>query len=362
LDIYPEPYKAKKISTDIDFIDQRLGVNLPKKEISKILTALGVESSWKGKKLEVLIPSFRANDIGIPEDVLEEIARIYGYHNLPSELMGGVIPDPLFDTPFDFEMKLKNTLAGWGGIEVYTFSMVPKEHVGKNALRLTNPLGIMSEYMRTSLMPSLTEAAKENLREKDPFHIFEVANVYLPRKGNLPEEKMTLAGIFVNYSYRKAKGIIEKLLEKFNINYSFETEDSKGFLPSQRLLIKTKNKKLGQLGVLEEGFIYYEFDPELLRLASSLRAYTPISKYPAQIEDITLTLPERTRVGDVILSIKSSSKLIQNVEMTDIYKDACTFRLWYQHPRKTLTDKEVETLRRKVIRKVEQKFGASLKG
>ncbi|MCK4588441.1 phenylalanine--tRNA ligase subunit beta [Candidatus Woesebacteria bacterium] len=362
LDIYPEPYKAKKITTDIDFIDQRLGISLPKKEISKILTALGFESSWKGKKLEVLVPSFRTNDVGIPEDVLEEIARIYGYHNFPSELMAGVVPDPLFDTPFDFEMTLKNILAGWGGIEVYTFSMVPKEYVGKNALRLTNPLGIRSKHMRTSLMSSLTEAAKENLREKDPFHIFEVANIYLPKKGNLPEEKMILAGIFVNYSYRKAKGIVEKLLEKLNINYSFETEDSKGFLPSQRLLIKMKNKKLGQLGVLEEGFIYYEFDPELLRLASNLRAYTPISKYPAQIEDITLTLPERTRVGDVVSSIKSSSKLIQNVELTDIYKDAYTFRLWYQHSRKTLTDKEVETIRKKLLTQVKKKFGAILKG
>jgi phenylalanyl-tRNA synthetase beta subunit len=113
--------------------------------------------------------------------------------------------------------------------------------------------------------------------------------------------------------------------------------------------------------VLEEGFIYYEFDTELLRLASSLRAYTPISKYPAQIEDITLTLPERTRVGDVILSIKSSSKLIQNVEMTDTYKDAYTFRLWYQHPRKTLTDKEVENIRNKVLVRAKKKFGASPK-
>lgn len=370
LDIYPEPYRAKKITTNIDFINQRLGISLSKKEVSEILTALGFESSWKGKKLEVLTPSFRANDVGIPEDIVEEIARIYGYHNLPSELMTGAIPDPLFDAPFDFEMELKNTLTGWGGIEVYTFSMVPKEYVGKNALKLSNPLGIKSEFMRTSLMPSLIEAAKENLREKDPFHIFEMANVYLPRKGNLPEEKMTLAGILVNHPYREAKGIVETLLEKFNISYSFETEDSEGFLPSQRLTIKTKDKKLGQLGVLsakgesaggEAGFIYYEFDTELLRLASSTWAYAPISKYPAQIEDITLTLPERTRVGDVISSIKSSSKLIRKIEMTDTYKDAYTFRLWYQHPRKTLTDKEVETIRKKLLAQVKKKFGATIK-
>lgn len=361
LDIYPQPYKAKKVITDADFIEQRLGIVLSKPEISKILTALGFEASWKGKKLEVFIPPFRANDVSIPEDVVEEIARIYGYHNLPSELMAGVIPDPLFAAPFDFEMKLKNTLAGWGGIEVYTFSMVPKEYVGKNALKISNPLGAKSEYMRTSLMPSLVKAAKENQREKEPFHIFEMANVYLPRKGELPEEKMTLAGILANHSYRKAKGIVEALLEKLNINYSFETEDSESFLPSQRLLIKTKNKKLGQVGVLEKGLIYYEFETELLRFASRPRAYVSIPKYPAQIEDVTLTLPARTRVGDVILSIKSSSKLIQNVELIDTYKDAYTFRLWYQHPRKTLTDKEVEAIRKKLLAQVKKKFGGILK-
>lgn len=361
LDIYPQPYKAKKVTTDTNFIEQRLGIALSKQEISKILTALNFEVSWKGKKLEVLVPSFRANDIKIPEDVIEEIARIYGYYNLPSELMTGAISDPLFDAPFDFEMKLKNTLAGWGGIEVYTFSMVPKEYFGKNALKLSNPLGTKSEYMRTSLIPSLVEAAKENLREKEPFHIFEMANVYLPRKGELPKEKMILAGIMVNHSYREAKGVVETLLEKLSISYNFDTEDSENFLPSQRLLIKTKNKRLGQLGVLEGGFIYYEFDTELLQLTSRLRAYVPIPKYPAQIEDVTLTLPERTRVGDIVLTIKSSSRLIQNVELTDTYQDAYTFRIWYQHPRKTLTDKEVETVRKKLLTQVKKKFGAILK-
>jgi len=361
LDLYPKPYKAQKITTDFEFIEQRLGITLAKQKISEILTALDFETSWKGKKLEVLVPSFRASDMKIPEDIIEEVARIYGYHNLPSQLMTGAIPDPPFDAPFDFEMKLRNTLAGWGGVEVYTFSMVPKKCSGRKALRLANPLGKGSEFLRTSLLPSLVEAAKENLREKKPFHLFEIANVYLPRTGKLPEEKMMLAGILVGYPYRRAKGLVEALLEKLNIDYHFEIEDVEGFLPSQRLLIKTKNKKLGQLGMLEEGFVYYDFKTELLQSASRPKAYAPIPKYPAQIEDITLVLPERTRLENVISSIKSSSQFIQSVELIKIYQDAYTLRLYYQHPRKTLTNGEVKKIRERFLAQVKKKFGIILK-
>jgi phenylalanyl-tRNA synthetase beta chain len=362
LDIYPKPYKAKKITTTLTFFEERLGVKLSKSEISKYLNPLGFETTWKGNKLEVLVPSFRANDIFLAEDILEEVARLYGYHNLPSRLMAGTIPDPLPNAPFNFEDNIKNLLSGWGGVETYTLSMVSEDSVEKGALKLRNPLGKGSSFMRTSLRPSLIKAIKENAGEKNPFHIFEIANVYLPRKNMLPDEKMMLAGIFANTSYRKAKGTIEALFEKLNANVKFVVEEGKGFSASKRNTIKSNNVKIGQLGILEEGSIYYDFDINLLRDTSQkVATYTPIAKYPAQVEDMTFLFPSKTKVGNVVTFANSSHKHLVRAELVNVYKDTHTFRFWYQHPEKTLNNKEVEIIRDKVVTSLKEKFGARIK-
>ncbi|MCH7641186.1 phenylalanine--tRNA ligase subunit beta [Patescibacteria group bacterium] len=360
VDIYPAPYKVQKIKTTGAFMNARLGADIAKNQIKKILEGLEFETSWVGNNLEVQVPSFRAHDISIPEDIVEEVARIYGYHNLPSELMTGAIPKTHTDSPFSFESNLKNILKGLGGIEVYSSSLVPKDYIEGNALKLKNPLGTESEYMRISLMPSLIGAAGKNSGEKDPFHLFEMANVYIPQRGDLPDEKMTLAGIFSNYDYRVAKGILKALLEELNVKTTFIQEDFKNFLPSKRLSILVNARKSGQFGVLEENdYIFYEFGVEQLRKGGVSPTYIPIPKYPAQIEDLTLVLPDRTKVGEVIETIKLSGRQINNVELTDIYKDSYTFRVWYQNPKKTLTDKEVESIRKKILVGVKKKFGAT---
>ncbi len=362
LDIYPKPYKAKKVVTSLPFIEERLGVSLSKKDISKFLNSLGFETSWKGQKLETSVPSYRSNDIEIAEDIIEEIARIYGYHKLPSKLMTGSIPDPLPNAPFTFEQKIKNLLSGWGGTEVYTLSMVSKDQAGNGALKLKNPLGEESSYMRTSLKPSLIQVVEDNSGEKNPFHIFEIANVYLPRKNKLPDERMILAGIFANTKYREAKGIIESLLEKLNTDVNYIAEDDKGFLASKRISIKSKNKKIGEFGILEENYIYYEFDTELLGEESlSVSPYTPLPKYPAQIEDLTLVLPSKTKVGDIVTFMNNADERVARIELTDIFKNAYTFRVWYQHPEKTLNNEEVEEIRIKILDGLKEKFGATSK-
>lgn len=362
VDIYEEKYKAKKIKLDLDFIVNRLGLPIRKQKITNILSPLGFKSSWSKDNLTVIVPTFRAHDISIPEDIVEEVARIYGYHNLPSNLMHGKLPNKIPDSPFNFEHRVKEILVGLGGVEVYTLSLVPKDWVAKGALKLKNPLGADTEYLRTNMFHSLVASANENRGEKEPYHLFEMANIYLPRMGDLPEERTMLAGIFVNTGFRDAKGVIESLLEQLNIKANFIPEDRKSFLPCQRLSIKFKNIYLGQFGVLEVGFIYYEFEVETLsKLYIPVSSYKPIPKYPEQIEDITLKLPERTRVGDLIEMMKSSNNLIEKIELTDIFEDFYTFRLWYQHPRKTLTDIEVEKIREKLLREVKQKFGAVIK-
>ncbi|MFZ5933100.1 MAG: phenylalanine--tRNA ligase subunit beta [Patescibacteria group bacterium] len=358
LDIYPKPYKAKKVVTDIDFINKRLGSKLSKNKVGEILRSLGFETYWQGSVLQVFVPSFRARDIGIPEDIVEEVARLYGYHNLPSILMQGALPEPLADSPFDFETKIKNILKGWEATEVYTLSLVSASEA-PTGLKLKNPLGKESEYLRTSLLPSLVRAASANAREKEPFHLFEMANVYIPRKGNLPHEKMTLAGIFAKTPFRKAKGIVEGLVRELNVNWEESPEEARNFLPNRHLYVKAKGRILGEFGELSQGYLYYEFDIETLRSVSKdIGSFKPLPKYPAQIEDMTLSLPQRTKVGDVINFVLAKEKLVSKMELTDIFKDSYTFRLWYQHPTKTLTDKEVEATRNKLLKGLKQKFGA----
>jgi phenylalanyl-tRNA synthetase beta chain len=362
IDLYPNPYKTKTVKIGFDFIEQRLGVPVAKKDISKYLDALEFESAWKGDTLSVSIPSFRAKDMEAPEDVLEEIARIYGYHNLPGKIMSGEIPVRPENAEFAFELKLKQILSGWGGTEVYTLSLVPKNYTEERALKLKNPLGTESEYLRTSLMPSLISAAGQNTAT-DKFHIFEMANVYLPRVNDLPNEKLMLAGVFSGYEYREAKGIVEALADKLHFKINFESSEEKGFAASKCALITSKNELIGRIGFAENtNLIYYEFDMQKLgKIASSPVSYKEISKFPSQIEDLTFELPGRTRIGNVIDAIASASRSVESVELKDVYNNSHTFRIWYHDSGKTLTDADVEDIRKSIVSALKTRFGATIK-
>lgn len=363
-DNYVSFVKPKTIETTSFFIEKRLGVEIEKTEIASILNSLEFGASWSGDKLDVIVPSHRVKDVEIQEDIVEEIARIYGYHNLPSNLMEGKIPDPYPDPPFEFEMKIKQALKGLGGIEIYTLSLVSRTDTVISSLRLTNPLGGDSEYLRTSLMPSLLKVVDQNSGETaKPYHLFEMANVYLPRKDSLPEERMTLAGIFVGSTYREAKGIVEALLEELNVKWNLEIQDAKDFLPARRVVFLDAKTEIGELEIVEKNnLIYYQFEVEKLRkTALKIKKYTPIPKYPPQIEDLTLTVPEKTKIGDLLSFIKSQDPQIVKVELEDVYNNSHTFRIWYQNPGKTLTNEEVESVRDKLLKEVKSKFGAYLK-
>jgi phenylalanyl-tRNA synthetase beta chain len=362
LNIYPEPYKTLSAKISYDFIKNRLGIEVPKKDVVSYLSSLGFECNWSGNMLTAKIPSFRAKDVKLSEDLLEEIARIYGYHNLPSKIMEGDLPERPRDTKFSFEQNIRNILSGFGGMEIYTLSLVPQNYVDEKCLKLKNALGPDTEYLRTSMMPSIVAAANENIGLAEKFHLFEIANVYISKPADLPEEILMLAGIFLKYSYRQAKGIVEGLFEKINLKVTYKSEESKGFGASKCVFIYYKDIYIGKLGILENtDLVYYEFVVEkLLEFSPKVISFIPISKYPAQIEDINFILPETTRVGEVVDSIKNI-KFINNVELVDTYQSSCSFRIWYQDTKKTLTNEDVEKIRKEIISSLKSKFGASIK-
>lgn len=368
IDIYPNPYKEKKVATTLERLEQIIGIKLIKTDITKYLTDLGFKVIWKANNINVTVPSFRASDIEIPEDIAEEVARIYGYHNLPCVLMPGELPKQKVNSDFTFEKELKQILRLVGGIEIYSQSLVTKEMAGIGALRLKNPLGSDTEYLRTSLKPSLIASVQENSQILSTLHFFEVSNIYLPHQNNtkasinLPKENLILAGIIKNGKYRQNKGTVEYILDQLGIEYNSELKDGNDYLPNQRIVVYSNKVLLGEYGNLDNAF-YYEFEiKKLMNAAKTTRKYIEPSKFPPQIEDITFQLPDKTYIGTVINSMKSVSQLINKVELKDIYENNYTFNIEYQDKNKTLTDSEVEEIRNKILIKIKKEFGGQIKG
>ena len=232
----------------------------------------------------------------------------------------------------------------------------------KGDIKLKNPLGPDTAYLRNNLKDSLISNIKSNPQEKGNIHFFEVSNIYTPRKADLPNEKLILGGVIKNGEYRNNKGIVETLLEELNIDYSTNLIDGKGYLPNQRLEIYSGKQKIGEYGNLENGEYYYELGvSELISAKKIERKYKEIAKYPPQVEDMTLQLSEKTYVGDVIATISNFQFPISKIEFVDIYENNFTFNIQYQSEDHTLTDKEVEEIRNKILSSLKSKFGIMVK-
>lgn len=353
LDVYLKPYKPKAVLVTKAEIDNIIGIDIPLKEMVTYMENLGFEYKLQGLTLQFFVPSWRGNDINIKEDIVEEIARIYGYHNLPCKLMDGVIPAPRINPEFVFEKKIKNTLQAFGAIEIYNSSLA--DH---GDIKLNNPLGFDTAYLRNNLKDSLIENINNNPQEKGFVHFFELSNIYLSRKDDLPIEQLMLAGIIKNGKYRDNKGIVETLLESLDIDYTTKLEDGKDYLPNQKMIVISNNKIIGEYGNLESGYFFYEFDiQKLINSKKILRKYEEVAKYPPQIEDLTLVVPEKTYIGEVITAVKSVNQLITKVELTDIYENSYTINIEYQSKNHTLNDKEVKDLRTKILSSLKLKFG-----
>lgn len=356
-DYYPKQKSASKIKITHQFIEKLIGTQIPQNQVIQILTTLGFLVTHSKTQYSIEPPSWRKEDITIPEDIVEEIARIYGYHNIPSVLMTGSLPNIQSNEKFLFEKKIKNILVALGGIEVYNLSLVSKElSESQHAVSLLNPLGEDTKYLRTTLKGTLLESLKTNSGVEEPLNLFEMANVYLPQKGNLPKEKMVIAGIISKFNFRDAKGIVETLLSKINVSYHIK---SKG---NASLSFLAGNEIIGEFEKAGENVWYWEFSVEkLFSNSNPIKKFHPIPKYPAQIEDITFTTQKNIHIGELISDALTYSKEIVSFELRDVFKNNFTFRIKFQNKEKTLTDREVEHLRNSLIKHLGKKFEVIVK-
>lgn len=378
-DYFPGKVRTAKVLVPKTTISNYLGLELSDQEIAEILTDLDCQVQVEAQKIIVQAPTFRP-DIQIPADVIEELARIYGYHNLPSQLMTGALAlqtDP--NTNYHFENLVKHFLANLGWQEIYSYSLVSKDQAyetgyePKEHLKLSNPLKDENTYLRRSLVPSLVEIVTNNPTVKI-MSVFELACVYHPRNEDLPDQPLMLT-LLSNRPYRQVKGDFESLLARLFVfandgELLVEEKISKDItspLAAQEaeLIIKYgKNKTaVGSLFLLKNNSTAIELNWQaLLKISKRYPRYQKLAKTASIIEELTFTLPENIAVGELITSFKQVDQKIKQVELLDIYQNNYSFRFIFQDQAVNISTEVVEPIRQKIVKVGQDEFKAKLVG
>ena len=370
LDEFSDQSQPKVISTTKQIIDTYLGVSLPNQEIIQILTQLECQVTVKADddqtSFQVIPPTFRS-DLTIPVDVVEEIARIYGYHKLPSTLMATAIPiTRQVGTDFSLEETIKQFLSTLGWQEVYTYSLVSQElaeqsgHPIAEHLKILNPLTEDRVYLRRSLIPSLLEILDQNPLET-ALSVFEIANVYHPQPETVPVHELHLC-LVSNQALRLIKGDLEALFDKLYLS-KFEYHQNHDTEAEIWAYQHTQKIKLGS--ITRQSDHRYALDivmSSLLEGVNKHPQYQPIPKTAMLSEDYTFTLPEKTQVGELIQAMKEVSPFIIQIELKDIYHQNYSFALTFLDPDKNITAEEVVPIRKKLVELLRVKYQAELVG
>jgi phenylalanyl-tRNA synthetase beta subunit len=374
LDEYPQPTQPVAITVPLSRISTYLGLELEPSRIFTILKALDCQLTPIDKegRFSVTPPVWRT-DLEIPEDIVEEVARIYGYHNLPSTLMATAIPT---DYPAGLnlgrEQQAAQLLVGAGLQEVYTYSLVDAATAAQSGqptsrhLAIRNPLSSDNVYLRQTLLPSLASVFPR-LQRAGVIGAWELANVYWPAEGQaagaLPDEHLVLA--IVGGDLRQLRGWVDTLWQVMHIEGVMVEESKINSLRInpfvQSALISTRDGRvLGMIGHLTSGIVGCELSwRDLLAVASRIPHLTPVPSTTPYREDLTLTLPAKLAVATVIQAARAASPLVDRVELISQYQNRSTLRLEYLDRHQQIDAESAAAVRAKVLKKVAA-LGATL--
>jgi phenylalanyl-tRNA synthetase beta chain len=374
--------------------------------------------------VSVSVPYWRS-DIKCPVDLVEEVVRIIGYERVPVTRLGSPLPEQKFNlspearqgSPRD---KLRNILTGLGFQEILTYSLVSLDKLQKLSpvleltvapLKVANPMSREQEYLRTSLRAGLLATLAHNRKfEQAGIRLFEIGKVFMPQhspviaslsepKGKqsqgereLPEERVmlcaVLAGPRVELSWQSdaaqldffdAKGVVQGLLSQVGLKAVFETGDDGGLFPGKRAGITVDGERIGVVGELhpkvaqafelsgDACLIELDLETLLSRLAP-VRQYEPIPRFPGVTRDIALVVDEQVSYGRVEVIIRSFP-LVTKVTLFDLYrgeqiaggKKSFAMRIVYRSPKHTLTDEEVDRIQERILGKLNEELGATLR-
>lgn len=373
-DLYPKPFVGEQVSVSRKKINSYIGV-IPDKEIKEILVSLGFAVTMSADTVTVRVPSYR-RDVTIDVDIIEEIARVHGYHAIPSKLPDHAPPVTMPDPQLQLEEQFKIRLRDWGYTETYTYSMISEEQMDQfnldktKAYTIANPLSAEWVYMRPSLWPSMLATVKANMERVKNGKFFELSMSYLWRPGELPAETPMLIVALTGDKFLEAKGLMEALFDLYGMPQpEYDTATGHPWLdPSRTLhlkgfgsvgLLATKLSKT--LGIHTPVTI---LELNLLAFAAQAKAgktYIPVPKYPSVIEDLSFIVPEKFEVGRLLAAMRKAHPLVSRVTLLDVHKDTRTVHIEYQDPAKNLTGEDIAPVRKKLIAMAEHEFGLTLR-
>lgn len=388
----------KEIRVSIDKINGLIGKEISEDRILSILNDLEIQSTVEGRDVVSKIPTFRG-DIAIDVDIVEEIARVYGFENIESKPLEGILSRGKKTCKRNFEGDLKDFLVGMGLYEVMTYSFIsPKVYdklrigessVLRNYITLRNPLGEDYSIMRTTLMGNTLDVLARNYKHGvEDMMTYEIGNTFVPNElpvKTLPKEKKILSiGMYgAERDFFELKGVVENLLSYMGINHAefVREENNPSFHPGRTACIICEDYLLGTIGeihpevlenyeIKERAYIAeLDFD-RLFYLSDMTKKYRSLPKYPAISRDIALLADEDMPVGDIDRVIRENGgKLVEEVKLFDVYvgdqiekgKKSIAYSIVYRSEEKTLTDEEILPTHEKILSELESKLNISLR-
>ena len=407
-DNYVKKLEKAQIDVSLAWLAKRLGKDLTNEEIQNKLELLGFEVQIDGDNMHVTAPTWRSTgDISIKDDVMEEVARMYGYDNFEATPFTTAFTGAINQKDQDLLRGIKEYLAFRCGMqEVYTYPWMNDVYVNavlqstEGVLRLSTPPAPDLSYIRSSLLPNLCEAVAKNERYFSDFSIFEEAQVFFDRNYTapydetelLPEQKRHIGAAFASSEkditelFREAKGVLEYMPRYTHMEgFTFRKEEKPVWADHVVWLnIYRGEERIGDMGLLAKkvsmdcgiknlSVMLFELDTtKLVPLKSRTNKFTHLAEYPETDYDISMLFDSGAVWADIyeaIMGQKKASALVKEASFVDEYrgkqipagKKSVTIRLTIGSSEKTLTSQEIESAANQVMKKLGKKLGAELR-
>ena len=405
-DLYPQHLQQAEIDVTLSWLERRLGKTLTPEDVSHKLGLLGYDVTFDGDKMHVVVPTWRSTgDVSIKADIMEEVARMYGYENFEAEPITTSFDGAINQLDKDLERHIKEYLAIRCGMqEIFTYPWMDETYVNAvlqstdGILSLSTPPSPAERFIRSSLLPNLCKAIVKNERYFDEFAIFETAQVfrdenyttpYDPRE-KLPSQRKNVAGALVSGGrdvtalFRKAKGVIEMMPRYTHMEgFTFKQVEKPVWADNVVWLnIYLGDERVGDLALLSKkvsmacgiknlNVMLFQLDQDsLVPLKSRTNTFTHMAEYPMTDYDISLLLDGSVQWKDVLQTVGGiKSELLHGASFVDEYrgkqvpagKKSLTLRLSIGSKEKTLTSSEIEEVASNVLNKIAKRFGAELR-